>query len=314
MTGELLALAAMTMFASNILITKAASARLDVGIGFVISIVVNLAFATLVFAVELALRPEPLRWDALGVAMFMLAGVSATYLGRWFFFEAIARLGSARASLFHVSSPAFTAVIAWLALGEALGFATVLAIAATILGLLLITVPVGVLRFSAAPAGSAAAAAFGRGWRAIARSGLLIGSGATIAYSVGNVLRGASVRQWNEPVAGAMLGAAAALALQLLIGSRRGTIDALRAADRRGVRLYAIGGVLTISAQMCMIASMRYIPVAIATVITLCTPLVVMPFSYLVMRNEERIGLRTLAGAALTMAGMAIVVLGGGAR
>jgi len=314
MTGELLALAAMTMFASNILITKAASARLDVGIGFVISIVVNLAFATLVFAVELALRPEPLRWDALGVAMFMLAGVSATYLGRWFFFEAIARLGSARASLFHVSSPAFTAVIAWLALGEALGFATVLAIAATILGLLLITVPVGVLRFSAAPAGSAAAAAFGRGWKAIARSGLLIGSGATIAYSVGNVLRGASVRQWNEPVAGAMLGAAAALALQLLIGSRRGTIDALRAADPRGVRLYAIGGVLTISAQMCMIASMRYIPVAIATVITLCTPLVVMPFSYLVMRNEERIGLRTLAGAALTMAGMAIVVLGGGAR
>ena len=118
MIGELLALAAMAMFASNILVTKTASTRLDVGIGFVISIVVNLAFAAIVFAAELALRDVPLRWNAGGVAMFMLAGACATYLGRWFFFGAIARLGSARASLFHVSSPAFTAIIAWLFLDQ----------------------------------------------------------------------------------------------------------------------------------------------------------------------------------------------------
>jgi drug/metabolite transporter (DMT)-like permease len=48
----------------------------------------------------------------------------------------------------------------------------------------------------------------------------------------------------------------------------------------------------------------------VATVITLCTPLVVMPVSYWAMRNQEQIGPATLAGAALTLAGMAIVVLG----
>ena len=46
-----------------------------------------------------------------------------------------------------------------------------------------------------------------------------------------------------------------------------------------------------------MIASMRHIPVAVATVITLCTPLVVIPASYWLMKNQERIGAATLIGA-----------------
>ena len=295
MTGQLLALAAMLMFAANILVTKMASARLDVGVGFVISVVVNLMFAALVFGVEVASRTDRLQWDATGVALFMLAGACSTYLGRFFFFGAIARLGPSRASLFHVSSPAFTAVIAWLLLGEALRLPTVLAIAATIGGLLLITL------------GSDSTF---RLRKSSPTPGFAIGVAATLAYSIGNVLRGASVRQWNEPVAGALLGALAAIVLQLVFGRRNRTLlHDVRTGDASAVRLYALGGVLTISAQMCMIASMRHIPVAIATIITLCTPLVVMPVSYWAMRNQERIGAATLAGAALTLAGMAVVVL-----
>jgi drug/metabolite transporter (DMT)-like permease len=305
MTGELLALAAMFMFATNILITKAASRRLDVGIGFVISVVVNLAFALVVFGIERAFRAGRMQWDPLGVVLFMLAGAAATYLGRWFFFGAIARLGPAKASLFHVSSPAFTALIAWLTLGDALPLATVLAIVVTIAGLLLVTVPPGLL--------TSAAAGARIGWAAVRRllaSGFAIGIGATLAYSVGNVLRGASVREWNEPVAGAMLGAVAALVLQLLFGRGNATLpQRIRGADRTALALYATSGVLTITAQICMIASMRYIPVAITTIITLCTPLVVMPVSYWVLKNQDAIGARTLLGAALTMGGMAIVVL-----
>ena len=307
MTGELLALAAMLMFASNILVTKAASARLDVATGFVVSVVVNLVFAAAVFVVELGVRREAIRWDATGIALFMLSGACATYLGRWFFFEAIARLGPARASLFHVSSPAFTALVAWLWLGEALPPATVLAIAAAIGGLLLITAPAAPPHDRPSKKAPGTRSQRLREWIA---SGLAVGLGATFAYALGNVLRGASVRQWNEPVAGAMLGAVAALLLQLVIGRGNAALPRrVRAADRGGLGLYAIGGVLTIAAQMCMIASMRYIPVAVTSVITLCTPLVVMPFSYWVLKNRERIGVRTLVGAALAMAGMAIVVL-----
>jgi uncharacterized membrane protein len=299
------------MFATNILVTKAASNRLNVGAGFVISVTVNLLFAMLVFAVELGLRRETFRWDVTGVLLFMLAGACSTYLGRWFFFGAIARLGAAKASLFHVSSPAFTVIVAWLFLGEALPLSTLLAIIATIVGLFLVSTPPGVLRARPVPLKAGAPiASVGTRWKAWLASGFAVGIGATLAYSVGNVLRGASVRQWNEPVAGAMLGAVAALALHLVIGSgHRTLLRELLAADRTGLRLYALGGVLTISAQICMIASMRHIPVAVATVITLCTPLVVIPASYWLMKNQERIGPATLIGAAVTMAGIAAIVL-----
>ncbi len=311
MTGELLALAAMLMFAANILVTKAASSRLNVGAGFVISVTVNLLFAALVFAVELALRRETLRWDGTGIALFMLAGACSTYLGRWFFFEAIARLGSAKASLFHVSSPAFTVIVAWLFLGEALPLSTLLAIVATIVGLFLVSTPPGVLRASSVRArASASRADRSARWKAWLASGFAVGFGATFAYAVGNVLRGASVRQWDEPVAGALLGAIAALALHLVIGSQhRRLVRELIAADHTGLRLYALGGVLTISAQMCMIASMRHIPVAVAAVITLCTPLVVIPASYWLTKNQERISAATLFGALMTMAGVAAIVM-----
>ena len=312
MTGEFLALAAMAMFATNILVTKAASNRLDIGTGFVISVAVNLLFAVLVLAVALALRTDPFRWDLTGVLLFMLAGACATYLGRWFFFGAIARLGPAKASLFHVSSPAFTVIVAWLFLGEALPGSTLLAIVATIVGLFLVSTPPGVLRARPATVeADTSVASVGARWKTWLASGFAVGIGATLAYSVGNVLRGASLRQWNEPVAGAMLGAVAALALHLVIGSgHRSFLRELFAADRAGLRLYALGGVLTISAQMCMIASMRHIPVAVATVITLCTPLIVIPASYWLMKNQERIGPATLIGAAVTMGGVAAIVLG----
>ena len=311
MIGESLAFAAMLMFATNILVTKAASTRLNVATGFVISVTVNLLFALVVFAVALALRSDPFRWDLTGVLLFMLAGACATYLGRWFFFEAIARLGPAKASLFQVSSPAFTVIIAWLFLEEALPLSTLLAIIATIVGLFLISTPPGILRAWLVPVkADAPLATVGMRWKAWLASGFAVGIGATLAYAVGNVLRGASVRQWNEPVAGAMLGAVAALALHFVIGSgHRSFVRELFAADRAGVRLYAFGGVLTIAAQMCMIASMRHIPVAVATVITLCTPLVVLPASYWLMKNQERLGPATLIGAAITMGGVAAIVL-----
>ena len=308
--GTLLAFAAMLMFASNVLVTKVASARLDVGAGFVISVGVNLLFATLVFIGELAVRDDAFRWNWAGVGWFVLAGACATYLGRWFFFGAISRLGAAKASLFHISSPAFTALIAWLALGERLGFLTWIGVAATVVGLFLVSVPPGAFRTSvhaAPPADGPAARARFKTWLA---SGFAIGTGATFAYSVGNVLRGAAVREWNEPIAGAMLGALAAILLHFIIASdHAGLARRIRAADRSSVRLYAFGGVLTITAQMCMVAAMRYIPVAVATVITMCTPLVVIPASYWLLRNRERFGVETLIGAAVTMGGVLAILV-----
>ena len=234
MTGEFLALAAMVMFATNILVTKAASNRLDVGAGFVISVAVNLLFALLVFAVALALRSDPFRWDLAGVLLFMLAGACATYLGRWFFFGAIARLGPAKASLFHVSSPAFTVIVAWLFLGEALPLSTLLAIVATIVGLFLVSTPPGLLRARTASRGSGRAGCQ-RGPALESVAGVrLRGRNGRHARVLGRqrVARriGAAMERAR---CGRDAGAVAALALHLVIGSgHRRFVRELLAADR----------------------------------------------------------------------------------
>lgn len=310
MYGELFAFLAMLLFATNILITKAASTRLDVSVGFGISVAMNLVFAMLAFAVQLGLRADAPAWNAYGVLMFVLAGIAATYLGRWFFFGAIALLGSAKASLFHISSPAFTAVIAWMFLGEALSPWTAVAIVATTAGLFLVSLPPGGVRALLAPPVEAKHDATGRMQRLLA-GGFAIGLGATFAYAVGGVLRGAAVRAWNEPILGAMLGAAAALACHALIGAekRLQELRALPTADRVGVRLYVLSGMLTICAQISMIVSMLYIPIGVATVITLCTPLVVIPASYVLSSKRDRLSPVTLLGASITMAGVLAIVL-----
>jgi drug/metabolite transporter (DMT)-like permease len=73
--------------------------------------------------------------------------------------------------------------------------------------------------------------------------------------------------------------------------------------------LYVISGVLTISAQICSIWSLRYIPVSLSNLITLCTPLLVIPGSYFLFRNSEGMTYRTWLGAAMTIAGIAMILL-----
>lgn len=104
--------------------------------------------------------------------------------------------------------------------------------------------------------------------------------------------------------------ALAGFALQLAFAAwSGGALEALRRADRRGLAYYAGTGATTIIAQSLTIAAMAYAPVAIVALITLCTPLLVFPASYLILRNEEGITGRTLAGAALALAGIVAIVL-----
>lgn len=318
MTGELFALAAMLMFASNITITKIASGKLDLNAGFLIAISVNIGFATLLFGAELLLRKDALHWDPAGFLLFVFAGVFSTYLGRWFLFESIARLGPAKTSAFQVTSPLFSMIIAWAFLGERLSLVAIGAMAVTMYGLLLVGTPPGSLGFGPRTAAGSprlrdATAIAGRAraiWGSWGRSGLLLGLGSSAAYAVGNVLRGAGVRQWNEAILGALVGALAGIGVHLLLGSgHREVLRKVRHGSRTGVMLFAMSGVITISAQMFLIAGMAQAPVAVVALITLCTPIVVFPLSYFLLGNREAMTARTVAGAALALAGMAIIIL-----
>ncbi len=312
--GYLLAGSALVLFAGGTLVTKVAVSRIDLSLGFLIASTTNVMFAALVLGVQLALRAEPLQWNAHALRLFVIAGGFSTYLGRWFFYESVVHFGPARASVFQVSSPLFTALVAWLVLGESLTLQSLAAVALTIAGLILVsfastkildTIP------AASPAQSAVAASrLARIKRYALGSVLAMGLASSLAYAIGNVLRGSAIRAWHEPVLGALLGAVAGLALHFMFSQGQAALlHRLRSADRQGVLIFTLLGITTITAQICTIASMRYIPVALAALVTMCSPLLVFPLSYWLLKNSDKMTGRTVLGCALALAGIAMIVL-----
>lgn len=304
--GYCLALAALLFFTGGILVTKVASRRIDLGLGFLVATTVNVVFSGMAFLVQLSLRQGGVGWNAHAFWMFLGAGVFATYFGRWFFYEAVIRFGPAKASIFQVSSPLFTALMAWLFLGERLSVLVVFGIVLAIGGLMLVSYKPGFFlkKPSAVVAREPAPAGF------LPTSILVLGLGSSLAYAVGNLLRGSGVRDWNEPVLGGFLGAACGLLLHLAFTpAKMQLLQRFKTASRSGVWLYAALGVCTISGQILGIAAMRYIPLSIATLLTLCTPILVFPLSYFLFKNRDDMSPTVLAGSALTLLGIFIIVL-----
>ncbi|MBA4330025.1 MAG: hypothetical protein C0428_17495 [Polaromonas sp.] len=311
-TGELFATAALALFSLNIILTKVAAARLNLDLGFLVSVAVNVLFAALLCLLQLVWRDDGVVWQSRGFMLFLLAGAFSTWLGRWFFFESVVRFGPSRASLFQISSPLFTAVFAWAFLNEALRPLELAGMGLALAGLLLVLpgstgAPAVLAAAGGDPATGGAAGPAGR--RRLLQSALVLGIGSSIAYSLGNIFRGAAIRSWDEALLGALTGALAGLLLHAGFSRDKGLLPGrLRQADRRGVLLFALSGVLTISAQTCLILSLKYIPVSVAALITLCTPLLVFPMSYLLFNNSEKITPLTVLGACLTVAGVALIV------
>lgn len=307
--GYALATSALLLFTAAILLTKGASSRLPLTLGFLVSTVVNVLFGSLAFAVQLALRTEPVPFSLQAFWLFLAAGVFSTYLGRWFFYESVVRFGPAKASIFQVSSPIFTALMAWLLLGEQLTLRLAMGMLLAVAGLILVSYKPGFFSRTAAP--SSPRAPTGRGFGAyILQSMFLLGLGSSMAYAVGNVVRAAAIRSWNEPILGALLGAVTGLALHLAFTPGKAGLPArFKTANRSGIWLYALIGSCTICAQIFFIGSMRYIPVAAAAVVTLCTPLLVFPLNHLLFKGAEKLTGAMLIGSALALVGVMSIVL-----
>lgn len=314
LTGTLLAAAALVMFATNILITKAAADKVSLSLGFLISVSVNLAFSAILFVIELLFRRTVLEMNIGAIGLFLLAGICSTYLGRWFFFESVVRLGSAKASIFQVSSPAFAAAMAWIFLSEALAYSAVVGIMITIFGLAVVSYKPTIHRQANEKPHPSTGKNAKKPIKSLphffrVRFDIILGIGSSMAYAVGTLLRGGAIRLWNEPILGALLGAAAGLVLYTITGPNLSTISGtFKEAERRGLWLYAFSGLLTISAQICAIWSFRFIPISISNLITLCTPLIVIPAGYLFFKTREQITIRMLLGGLFALMGIALTV------
>lgn len=295
----------MLLFAICAIVISIAMRRLDTDAGALLAAGVNLPLGILLVSVQLSVL-GPLRTPSLsGILAFLLAGVFSTYLGRWLYFRSIETLGPTRASSFQTSSPLVTALLGWLLLGDRLSN---MALAGMALGV------VGLAAMSQGARGQQAVASkhTARKSAGIGRGVLAIGLGSSAAYAVSHVLRAAAIREWSEPIAGATLGAAAGMLALLLVNRRNlAPMVARIAASRTSAWLYCAVGVMQLTAQVLMIASMAHIPASFAALITMCTPLVVLPLSFVLFKNSEGIRYHTVLGMLATIAGVVLLMLYG---
>ena len=296
--GVTLSLASMLFFGSNILISRLAMARMSVELGFFVVLAVNIVTAGIVFAIELMVRETPFAWHWKEAGLFALGGVVGTFLGRRFMFDMIRILGPARSSVVHSSAPAFTLLFAWLLVGESLGRYELMLMFFVIFG----------LWFTQPPEKSAAAGLPAN--RGLMRMGVIVGIATVIGFALGNVTRGYAMRTWNEAVFGTIIASFAALACQL--AATRNWRDAWRgivSADRRGLWLYAACGVATAGGAMFLVSAMHFMEISLAVLVTHTTPLMIFPVSLFVFRNREGLNGRTAAGAAIVLAGVALLAM-----
>ncbi|MCW5628998.1 MAG: DMT family transporter [Rhodoferax sp.] len=239
------------------------------------------------------------------ILWFAAAGVLSTYLGRWLVFKSIELVGPSRAAGIQCTSPMITALFGWLLLGQMLLPLGLVGIALGIAGLLALS-----MSMSHNPAPGASSRLPRQGGLAV--GSMLVGIGSATAYAASHVLRAVGVHDWNEPWLGAAIGALSGFVV-LLIASHRQLAGYARQirAHPIGARIYVAVGLMQFIAQALVIASMKFIPAGIAALISMSTPLVVVPVSYVFLRKQENLNLTTLAGIGITLAGLLLVVLYG---
>jgi drug/metabolite transporter (DMT)-like permease len=303
--GEPLALLSLLVFSANVLVVQVAAGRLEQEVGFLLALGGNVVFAALLFGGERLIRTDPFVIDWSAFTMFGIGGLFTAYLGRQLFFRSVLTIGPSRASALQITNPVIAALSGSLLLGESLGPAGVLFLLLVIGGLYLTSrtparTPVPVVAGEVPPAGR----------RAVPHGEIALALTGAASYAVGNVVRSTAVRHWDQAVFGGLLGAVSATLIYLVVHTDvRKLARRVRAAPRSGVWLWTGSGVLTISAQISLIAATRTIPVAVGVVVAAAIPLIVVPASVVLFKNVEGLTSRTVAGIALIFTGVAGFVL-----
>ena len=317
--GEALAVAGLVLFSGNAFVVRAAAARLEQGLGFLVALAANVVAAALAVLAQLALTgrvPTP-PWQA--VVLFLLGGVLANYLGRRGYFRSVELIGPSRAAAIQVTNPAFALALAWVLLGETVSRVDLAAVATVLVGLVLASLrPTLRLGRRHGPHGGDGACdphdpvrdGARRGPRLLPMAHLVPALVAALCYGLGNVVRSSGVRQWEEPLVGGLLGALAGTVVYVALHVPVRTVLArVRAADRGGLALWGAAGTLAIGGQVAVIAATVHIPVGIAVAISSALPVLVLPVSVLLLRNTEGVTPATVVGSALILGGVATMLL-----
>ena len=221
------------------------------------------------------------------LALMTVSIVAAIGVGDTLFFESTRTLGLGRAMTIATSYPVLAAILAAVFFDEPLTANVVLGTLMTLGGLTLIVLT------------KVDATADGKPWLGIGAAAL-----ASVGWAVSVVLMKAPLREVDPTVAQAIRIPIAALLLWCTPWSR-GALGALRASRGHVLTRFTVLSALTAVSSVMFVASIKYVGVTVASVLSSTAPLFAIPLGVIFL--GERLPLLAVLGAVVTVTGIVVL-------
>ncbi|MFB6357264.1 MAG: DMT family transporter [bacterium] len=225
------------------------------------------------------------------IGIFIFGGVVGTACGRLAAFTGVDKVGASMANVAISTRPFFSGALAIGLLGESITPDT---------GLGIIFVVIGLIILSRARGGDKS------GWK---KTDLIYPLIAAIAFGVGNVIRRWGLTQYQatalEAVALNEVGAFVVMGGYLFFTKRK----VLEGVDFKNSGLFVIHGCLTATALFAMFEALRLGPVVLVDPLSSLAPLFTAFFSYLFLKDLERVTKGIVGGAILVVIGVILITL-----
>ncbi|MDR3672738.1 MAG: DMT family transporter [Holophaga sp.] len=253
----------------------------------VMALAVMLALHLVLFGTVFPFGAGPARLASLGVSGFI-----GFALGDGLLFESMLLVGPRVAMLLMTLSPIFSAVLAWLLLGQTLSLGKTLAILVTLAGIAWVVAE-----------GSGPGEAVPARRRAL---GLLLGAGGALGQSVGLILSDLGMRGGFSAISANVIrvtaGTAAICVWMLFRGPFLQNVQRLR--DGRSTLLIAAGAVTgPVLGVLLSLYAITHASMGVAATLMSLSPVIMLPLAGLVFK--ERVSGRAVAGTLVSIVGAA---------
>jgi drug/metabolite transporter (DMT)-like permease len=306
--GNMAALGTATLWAFNALLFTKAGKRL----GAMPLNALRIAMAAiLLFVTHLILYRSPLPDATLNqVVIIAFSGFLGLAVGDFFYFSTLLYLGPRRASLVMGSWPIFAAILAFIFLGETLGWPI-------ILGIVLVTVGTTwvILERKPKEGNDRERLKLGKKEKKLLMMGVFTGILGSFCQAIGYVYakKGMFIDGGLDPLPTTLIRMIAAMAMVWVIVLALGNWKKIKSGvrDFKGMG-FAFGGTVCgpfLGVWLSMVAA-HATKIGVASTLMSLTPILIIPI--VMIADREKISLRSIGGAAMAFLGVAILFLGTG--
>lgn len=245
---------------------------------------------------------DPPVWNGPGVAVFLLAGVATTGLGRLTLLAAVRAIGPSRATLYKVSAPLFTLIVAYAGLGERLQPLELVGAAAVLAGLWLLTRDTQSASLEGNPGGP----------KGVSLSpGVLYGLASAACFGIGYVFRKWGLSFMPSALLGACIGSVSGCAVAFGTAcAGRGWRNTIETGIRGVPHWYWLSGLAMSLALLAQFEAFKRLSASVTSVLFSTEPLWTLLLGYAFLRGQESLTPQVLVSAAIIVAGAVLLVMG----